>query len=72
LYAIANAEASARIDTGTEEMVKVYVGHPHAQTDRYLEVIAELRQPRTLVVFHVMELSDLYRDLLWSDERKGQ
>ncbi|WP_164860200.1 hypothetical protein [Rathayibacter iranicus] len=42
----------------------VYVGHPHPQTDRYIEVIAAMRPPRTLTIFHVMELSELYRHLL--------
>ena|GEM_PF-4835764 len=41
----------------------VYVGHPHGQTDRYIEVIMATRPPREALVFHVMELSDLYRHL---------
>lgn len=44
------------------------VGHPHAQTDRYVEVIAAIRPPRDLVIFHSMPLTDLYRHLL--HERK--
>lgn len=39
-------------------------GTPHAQTDRYLEVIAAHRPPRSIVIFHVMELIDTYRHLL--------
>lgn len=46
----------------------VYVGHPHAQTERYVEVIAAIRPPRDLVIFHAMPLTDLYRHLL--HERK--
>jgi len=39
----------------------VFVGHPHPQTDRYIEVIVEIRPPRTVVVFHAMELTDKFR-----------
>lgn len=64
LYAISNA-------TGTQPTrstipgwtATVYVGHPHAQTDRYIEVIVATRPPRDMTIFHVMPLSDLYRHL---------
>lgn len=68
MYAIANAEASAEVEGRPDEVTVVYVGHPHAQTDRYLEVIAVRRPPRDLVIFHVMELTDLYRHLLYEGE----
>lgn len=42
----------------------VYVGHPHPQTDEYIEVIAAHRPPRTIIIFHSMPLTDIYRDLL--------
>ena len=64
LYAMTHAEADAELDGQSGETTVVYVGHPHGQTDRYLEVIAAHRPPRTIVIFHVMELSDLYRHLL--------
>ncbi|WP_221739668.1 hypothetical protein [Arachnia propionica] len=64
LYAIMHAEASAEIDGLPGEVTKVYVGHPHAQTDDYIEVIAAHRPPRTIVIFHAMPLSDLFRHLL--------
>lgn len=64
LYAMLHAEASAEIDGLPGEVTKVYVGHPHGQTDDYIEVIAAHRPPRTIVIFHVMPLSDLFRDLL--------
>lgn len=46
----------------------VYVGHPHGQTERYLEVIAAHQPPRTIVVFHVMPLTDQFRYLLHEGE----
>lgn len=59
-----HAEAAAELDAHSGETTTVYVGHPHGQTDRYLKVIAAHRPPRTIVIFHVMELTDLYRYLL--------
>jgi hypothetical protein len=64
LYALTHAEASAEVDGFPGETTVVYVGHPHGQTERYIEVVAAHRPPRTMVIFHVMELSDLYRELL--------
>lgn len=64
LYAIMNAEASAEIDGHPGELTIVYVGHPHGQTNSYIEVIAAHRPPRSIVIFHSMPLSDLYRDLI--------
>lgn len=64
LYAMTHAEASAEIDGLPGETTTVYVGHPHGQTERYLEVIAAHRPPRTISIFHVKELGDLYRHLL--------
>lgn len=63
VHAIVNAEASAVIDGSQREEARVFVGHPHSQTDRYIEVIVSQRG-EDFVVFHVMPLSDLYRDLL--------
>lgn len=68
LYAITHAEASAEVKGHPGELTVVNVGHPHAQTDRYLEVIAAQRPPRDLVIFHVMELTDVYRHLLSEEE----
>ena len=67
LYAIGQAQLEGRAG----EVTIVYVGHPHGPTDRYVEVIAALAPPRDLVIFHVMELSDLYRYLVdWEGESK--
>ncbi|WP_336653526.1 MULTISPECIES: hypothetical protein [unclassified Leucobacter] len=64
LYAIMHAAVSAELDGEPGETTMVYVGHPHGQTDRYIEVIAAHRPPRTIVIFHSMPLSDLFRPLL--------
>lgn len=64
LYAIMHAEVSAEVDGEPGEVTMVYVGHPHGQIDRNIEVIAAHRPPRTIVIFHAMPLSDLFRHLL--------
>lgn len=63
-YAMMHPQGRAQIAGEPGEVTMVYVGHPHEQTERYIEVIAALRPPRGIVVFHVMPLSDLYRYLL--------
>lgn len=68
MHAIANAEVSAEVEGRPGEVTVVYVGHPHGQTDGYLEVIAAHRPPRDVVIFHVMELTDLFRHLLYEGE----
>ncbi len=64
LYAIGHAEGAEQIAGIPGEVTTVYVGHPHGQTDRYIEVIAAMRPPRPVTFFHGMLLSDLYRHLL--------
>ena len=64
IYAMMHAEVSVEVEGHPGETTILYIGHPHAQTDRYIEVIAALRPPRTVNIFHVMPLSDFYRDLL--------
>ena len=61
LYAIANAVySSERVrgerDTGAR---MVFIGPPHAQTERLLEVLIE-RRAGDFIVFHVMPLGDFY------------
>lgn len=68
MYVILHPVATEEIAGHPGETTMVYVGHPHAQTDRYVEVIAAIRPPRDLVIFHSMPLTDLYRHLL--HERK--
>lgn len=68
LYAMMHHEVSAEIDGEPGETTMVYIGHPHGQTDRYLEVIAAYRPPRTIEIFHVMPLTDNYRHVLYEGE----
>jgi hypothetical protein len=64
LHAIQHAEGAVDLRGRTGETTRVYVGRPHGQTDRYIEVIAAIRAPQTITIFHVMPLSDLYRHLI--------
>jgi hypothetical protein len=68
VHAMVNAEVSAEVDGEPGEQTIVYVGHPHGQTDDYLEVIAAHRPPRTIVIFHVMPLTDTFRWMLHEGE----
>lgn len=63
LHAIFNAEGYAVIPGRPGELTQVFVGLPHPQAARYIEVIAASRGG-DIVIFHVMELSGLYRHLL--------
>lgn len=64
LHAMLHFEVSAEVAGRPGRQTVLYIGHPHAQTERYLEVIAEVNPPRGVTVFHVMELTDKYRHLL--------
>jgi hypothetical protein len=75
LYAMAHAEGMEQVAPGDVSRVTAYpdrqrvvfVGHPHAQTERYLEVIVAHQAGRA-VFFHVMPLTDTFRYLLEGDE----
>lgn len=69
LHAMLNAQASVEVEGLPGETTVAYVGHPHSQTDDYIEVIAAHRPPRTVVIFHSMPLTDLFRHLLHEGER---
>ncbi len=40
------------------DITREFIGHPHGNTDRVIEVIAALKPWGTLVVFHAMEIRD--------------
>lgn len=69
LHAMMHAEVSAELEGNPGETTVVYLGHPHSQTERYIEVIAAHRPPRTVFIFHSMPLSDLFRYLLTEGEQ---
>lgn len=47
------------VDDGT---VWLYIGHPHAQTDREVEILVNVyADGREALVFHAMELGPKYR-----------
>lgn len=69
LYAMMHYAVSTEIEGDPGERTVVYVGHPHGQTDRYLEVIAAHIPPRTILIFHVMPLTDMFRYLLHEGEQ---
>lgn len=64
IYAMLNADGSQPVPGRGGRTTIAYVGRPHSQTDRRIEVIAWREAPSPVVVFHVMEVSDLYRHLI--------
>jgi hypothetical protein len=64
LNAIGNYEGKEEIEGYPNETTTVYVGHPHGQTDRYIEVIVATWPPNNMRIFHAMPLTDLYRHLI--------
>ncbi|MGB5952036.1 MAG: hypothetical protein WBG57_05895 [Ornithinimicrobium sp.] len=70
LYAMLHPDGMEEVEGHEDETTFVYVGRAHAQSEQRLEVVAAHRPPRTVVVFHVMPLTDLYRHLL--AEREDQ
>ncbi|NLC98191.1 MAG: hypothetical protein GX678_03835 [Actinomycetales bacterium] len=60
---MANAVGTQEVDGRPGETTCVYVGLPHAQALRYIEVILAKRK-NDIIIFHAMELTDLYRHLL--------
>lgn len=68
-WAMRNAVVITDLEKQGDEVTRLYIGHPHAQAlpDDYLEVLVSIR-PRSVLVFHVMRLSDLYRHLLYPEE----
>lgn len=63
IWAMANAVCSVEIPGEPGWKTFVWVGHPHAQTERYIEVIAGTRG-RDLKIFHAMPLTTKYRHLI--------
>jgi len=57
-------EALGRIPGGS---AWAYVGYLHEGSDRKMELLANWYPPRTVEVFHFMDLTDKYRRL-WKDE----
>jgi len=64
IYAMIHFAGREEVAGEPGRVTMAYVGHPHAQTDRYIEVIAEVNPPDGVKIFHVMDLSDMYRHLV--------
>lgn len=65
LYAMQNAiytSTKVKINEGdSRNQRRVFVGPQHAQTDRLIEVLIELKPSGDFVVYHVMPLGSYYR-----------
>jgi hypothetical protein len=63
LWAIQHAVGSEELNGRLGWTTRVWVGHPHSQTERYIEVIGASRGAE-FVIFHAMPLNDVYRHLI--------
>lgn len=64
VYAIVHPTYSARVPDEEKGggQVWLYIGHPHPQTDREIEVLVSVYQDgREAIIFHAMELGPKYR-----------
>jgi hypothetical protein len=63
VYAIIHAVGREVSGREGRRLKVAYVGHPHAQTDRYIEIVVMEWEPRNVAGFHAMDLSDNFRHL---------
>jgi len=63
LWAIQHAVGSEEVNGRPGWTTRVWVGHPHSQTERYIEVIGALSGAE-FVIFHAMSLTDVHRHLI--------
>ncbi len=64
VYALINATYKAKVEAETPDdgQVWLYIGPPHAQTEREIEIlVATYPHGRESLVFHAMELGPKYR-----------
>jgi hypothetical protein len=73
LYAMQNAVYSSdkvKINDGdARNQRRVFVGPQHAQTDRLIEVLIEVKRPGTFFVYHVMPLGPFYQRQMEEDQQ---
>ena len=67
LWAISHAEGQEEVTGRPGWVTRAWVGHPHSQTDRYIEVIGAMKGS-DFVIFHAMPLTDRDRHLIESRE----
>lgn len=62
LYAIVNRKVEEVIPGRSHDRkTKLYIGHPHAQTEDYIEVMTEEFPVRNVKIFHAMPLREKFR-----------
>ena len=59
-YAIANAAVVQLVESD----VVLVIGHPHAQTERWIEILIRAMPSGDKKVFHAMDLGPKYRPFL--------
>lgn len=64
-YAVVHSNYSARLEDESidDGSVWLYIGHPHPQTDREIEVLVNVyADGREAVMFHAMDLGSKFRE----------
>lgn len=58
-YAMTHPVEVEEIEGEPGDITRAFYGHPHPDTDRFIEVFAALKPWGTLVVFHAMDRPDI-------------
>ena len=70
-YAVRHHVGGVEIESRRQgERAFMFAGLPHAHASRYIEVGVSVTGTGRRVIFHAMELTDLYRDLIPTEMRK--
>lgn len=73
LYALTHAVNTQPIEGRDGQPTRVFIGRPHAQSRHYIEVIASVTPNGDILVFHAMELTDMWRHLAYeADSAEGE
>ena len=67
LFVMTHSVGARLVEKTRRGEVWAYVGYPYEGSDRKVELLVERIPPRTIEVFHFMDLSDHWRSL-WTEE----
>jgi len=67
IYVMAHPVGARLVETTRRGEVWAFVGYPYDGSDRRVELLVERIPPRTIEVFHFMDLTDNWRSL-WTEE----
>ncbi|WP_129583309.1 hypothetical protein [Actinomyces mediterranea] len=65
LHAVFHHVNAASIEGEPGDKTMVFVGLPHPQARRFIEVIASIRGSADIKIFHAMEVTDAWKHLVY-------